>query len=65
MINNLYQNKLIFRQFLILVRISSLEHFCHGLGHVHVASVHPDLDEEGHHVEKFCYADVTIAILIK
>ena len=58
-------NKLQFAEFVILVHVSFLEDFRHDHGHVHVTRVHPDLDEEGHHVKKLLNADIPIAILVK
>ena len=60
---NLY--KFNFGQLVILVDVTQGEDLSHGLGHVHVASVHTKLDEEGHHVKELVNTDVSIAIFIK
>merc|ERR1711892_649382 len=54
-----------FIQFLILVLVSLEEYLRHSHGHVHVSSVHPNLDEKGHHIEQLFNTDVAVTIFIK
>ena len=61
----IYLNKFHFRQLLVSVDITDGEHLRHGLGHVHIAGVHAELDEEGHHVQQLINADVAITVLVK
>ena len=60
---NLY--KFNFGQLVILVDVTQGEDLSHGLGHVHVASVHTKLNEEGHHVQQLLNTDIAIPIFIK
>merc|ERR1719312_1209226 len=58
-------NKLDLRELLILVDVADGDDLSHSLGHVHIACVHTQLNEECHHTEQFLNADIAITILIK
>ena len=58
-------DKLHLAQLVVLVHVTEREHLSHRLGHVDIACVHAELDEEGHHVEELVNTDVSIAIFIK
>ena len=60
-----HSNELLFVEFVVLILVAFLEDLSHGGCHVHIASIHSNLNEEGHHVEELLDADVIVAVLVK
>merc|ERR1711962_1988778 len=58
-------HKLSLGQLVVLVLVSSLEHLGHHGGHVDLARVGANLNEERHHVEELVNADGAVAVLVE